>query len=61
MGARFGKWRAVIALGAGLVPIVEPEVLMDGDHALARCTEANEHVLRAVFDSSRFKALRSKE
>ena len=60
MGARFAKWRAVIAIGegrpsracidanahalaryaalcqeAGLVPIVEPEVLMDGDHSMA--------------------------
>ncbi|MGA7256449.1 MAG: class I fructose-bisphosphate aldolase, partial [Terracidiphilus sp.] len=64
LGARFAKWRAVIAIGekipsqgcieanaqalaryaalcqeAGLVPIVEPEVLMDGDHSLQRCFE----------------------
>ena len=63
MGARFAKWRAVIAdrreglpsrgcieanaqalaryaalcQEAGLVPIVEPEVLMDGAHTLERC------------------------
>jgi fructose-bisphosphate aldolase class I len=62
MGARFAKWRAVIALGsglpsrgcieanahalaryaalcqeAGLVPIVEPEVVMDGEHTLEQC------------------------
>jgi len=74
MGARFAKWRAVIALGeglpsrscieanahalaryaalcqeAGLVPIVEPEVLMDGDHALGVCQRATEAVLRSVF------------
>jgi fructose-bisphosphate aldolase class I len=74
MGARFAKWRAVIALGdgipsrgcieanaqalaryaalcqeAGLVPIVEPEVLMDGEHSLQSCREATEEVLRAVF------------
>ena len=74
MGARFAKWRAVIALGnglpsrgcidanaqalsryaalsqeAGLVPIVEPEVMMDGDHSLARCFEVTEEVLRTVF------------
>jgi fructose-bisphosphate aldolase class I len=61
MGARFAKWRAVIAVGengpsrgcveanaqalaryaalcqeAGLVPVVEPEVLMDGEHSLER-------------------------
>ena len=74
MGARFAKWRAVIALGegipsqavieanahtlaryaalcqeAGLVPIVEPEVLMDGEHTLERCGEVTESVLRMVF------------
>ena len=74
-GARFAKWRAVIAVGdglpspscieanahalaryaalcqeAGLVPVVEPEVLMDGGHSLARCCEITETVLRAVFE-----------
>ncbi len=75
MGARFAKWRAVIAIGdnipsrgcieananalaryaalcqeAGLVPIVEPEVLMDGEHTLERCSEVTEEVLRTVFN-----------
>ena len=75
MGARFAKWRAVIAIGdaipsqscieanahalaryaalcqeAGLVPIVEPEVLMDGEHTLERCREVTEEVLRTVFN-----------
>ena len=74
MGARFAKWRAVIALGdgipswgcieananalaryaslcqeVGLVPVVEPEVLMDGDHTLERCCDVTEEVLRTVF------------
>ena len=74
MGARFAKWRAVIALGPGipsqsciganahalaryaalcqeadLVPIVEPEVLMDGDHSLVTCLEVTEEVLRKTF------------
>jgi fructose-bisphosphate aldolase class I len=74
LGARFVKWRAVIAIGegipscsciranaqalaryaalcqeAGLVPIIEPEVLMDGDHILERCFEVTEEVLREVF------------
>ena len=74
MGARFAKWRAVIAIGAGIpsrgcieanahdlaryaalcqeagiVPVVEPEVLMDGDHTLARCSEVTEETLRTVF------------
>jgi fructose-bisphosphate aldolase class I len=35
---------------AGLVPIIEPEVVMDGDHTLARCCEVTEEVLHAVFD-----------
>jgi fructose-bisphosphate aldolase class I len=34
---------------AGLVPIVEPEVLMDGDHAIERCEEVTESILRLVF------------
>ena len=75
MGARFAKWRGVIALGdgipssgcitanahalaryaalcqeAGLVPIVEPEVLMVGEHSLERCRAATEDVLRSVFE-----------
>jgi len=75
MGARFAKWRAVIAIGDGLpsrggievnahalaryaalcqearlVPIVEPEVLTDGDHTLARCSEVSQRLLRAVFE-----------
>ncbi|MGO8753164.1 MAG: class I fructose-bisphosphate aldolase [Thermoguttaceae bacterium] len=75
MGARFAKWRAVIAVGdgipsrgcieanaqalaryaalcqeAGLVPVVEPEVLMDGDHTLDRCREVTGEVLRTVFN-----------
>jgi fructose-bisphosphate aldolase class I len=74
MGARFAKWRAVIAIGegipsrgciganaqalaryaalcqeAGLVPVVEPEVLMDGNHTLEQCFEITEKVLREVF------------
>ena len=35
---------------AGLVPIVEPEVLMDGDHSLERCFEVTEQVLHIVFE-----------
>jgi fructose-bisphosphate aldolase class I len=75
MGARFAKWRAVLAVGAGLpsrgcieanaqalaryaalcqeaglVPVVEPEVLMDGEHTLKRCCEVSEEVLRTVFN-----------
>jgi fructose-bisphosphate aldolase, class I len=32
-----------------IVPIVEPEVLMDGEHTIERCSEVTEEVLRAVF------------
>ncbi|MDQ6605085.1 MAG: fructose-bisphosphate aldolase class I [Actinomycetota bacterium] len=74
LGARFAKWRAVIALGdglpsryciaanahalgryaalcqeAGIVPIVEPEVLMDGGHPIDRSEAVTTAVLRAVF------------
>ena len=75
LGARFTKWRAVIAIDdsiptpycidvnahalgrfaalsqeTGLVPIVEPEVLMDGDHDINRCFEVTEATLRRVFE-----------
>jgi fructose-bisphosphate aldolase class I len=40
---------AAICQEGGLVPIVEPEVLMDGSHDLARCMEVTEQVLRSVF------------
>jgi len=40
---------AALCQEAGLVPIVEPEVLMDGDHPLGRCSEVTEQVLRSVF------------
>lgn len=40
---------AALAQEAGLVPIVEPEVLMDGDHTLARCAEVTEATLREVY------------
>jgi len=76
LGARFTKWRAVIALNAqlpnpaclsanaqalalfasfsqeaGLVPIVEPEVLMDGEHTLERCEQVTGETLTRVFDA----------
>ena len=43
--ARYGA----LCQEAGLVPIVEPEVLMDGDHTLERCFEVTEETLRTVF------------
>jgi fructose-bisphosphate aldolase class I len=42
---------AAICQAQGIVPIVEPEVLMDGDHALATCARVTEDVLHAVFDA----------
>lgn len=74
MGARFAKWRAVIAIDTdipsetclvanahalaryaalcqegGLVPIVEPEVLIDGNHSIERCFEVTAKTLQIVF------------
>jgi fructose-bisphosphate aldolase class I len=40
---------AALSQEAGLTPIVEPEVLMDGDHDITRCGEASEATLRSVF------------
>jgi fructose-bisphosphate aldolase class I len=40
---------AALCQEAGLVPVVEPEVLMEGDHSMERCRELTEEVLRAVF------------
>jgi fructose-bisphosphate aldolase class I len=74
-GARFAKWRAVIAIDgdrlpsryciqvnahalaryaalcqeAGIVPIVEPEVIMDGGHTIDRSEEVTSETLAAVF------------
>jgi fructose-bisphosphate aldolase class I len=41
---------AALCQEAGLVPVVEPEVLMDGADTLERCREITEKVLRAVFN-----------
>ena len=40
---------AAITQQSGLVPIVEPEVLMDGAHTIERCEEVTTAVLNAVF------------
>jgi fructose-bisphosphate aldolase class I len=40
---------AALSQEAGLVPIVEPEVLMDGDHDIDDCAEVSEEALRTVF------------
>ncbi len=74
LGARFAKWRAVIAIGEGMptnacieanmhalaryaalcqeadiVPIVEPEVLIDGDHTIEQCRAATAEVWQQLF------------
>ena len=41
---------AALCQEAGLVPIVEPEVLMTGAHGIERCLAATQAVLRAVFE-----------
>jgi fructose-bisphosphate aldolase class I len=40
---------AALSQEAGLVPVVEPEVLMDGDHGIAQCEDVMGRVLNAVF------------
>jgi fructose-bisphosphate aldolase class I len=40
---------AALCVEQGLVPIVEPEVLMDGDHPIGTCDEATTRTLRRVF------------
>jgi fructose-bisphosphate aldolase class I len=42
---------AAICQQQGLVPIVEPEVLIDGEHSLERCEDVTTEVLHAVFDA----------
>lgn len=40
---------AALCQEAGIVPIVEPEVIMDGSHTLERCFEVTEKTLHALF------------
>lgn len=42
---------AALCQEAGLVPMVEPEVLMDGNHDIESCYEVTEVVLRSLFDA----------
>jgi fructose-bisphosphate aldolase class I len=56
MGALFTKWRAIIDIDIekkipsnNLVPIVEPEVLMDGNHSIDSCFEITKKTLSKVF------------
>jgi fructose-bisphosphate aldolase, class I len=42
---------AALSQEAGLAPIVEPEVLMDGSHTIARCEEVTGVTLKSVFDA----------
>jgi fructose-bisphosphate aldolase class I len=42
---------AALCQDQGLVPIVEPEVLMDGDHTIATAASVSEEVLHTVFDA----------
>ena len=45
-----GRYAAICQTN-GLVPIVEPEVLMDGDHTIERCEEVTEWTLNAVYQA----------
>lgn len=40
---------AAVCQELGIVPIVEPEILMDGDHEIERCADVTQAVLHAVF------------
>ena len=40
---------AALSQEAGLVPIVEPEVLMDGEHSIEKCFEITEQALKQVY------------
>ena len=76
LGARFTKWRAVIAIGdhtpshtcvetnarglalfaalsqeAGLVPVIEPEILLDGSHTIEHCERVANVTLKCVFEA----------
>lgn len=42
---------AALSQEAGMVPIVEPEVLMEGSHSIARCEEVTTEVLKSVFNA----------
>jgi len=42
---------AALCQANGIVPIVEPEILIDGEHTIERCSEVSENVLHAVFHS----------
>ena len=42
---------AAICQSVGIVPIVEPEVLIDGDHSIDRCFEVIERVQQAVYNA----------
>ncbi|NMF66822.1 class I fructose-bisphosphate aldolase [Brasilonema octagenarum] len=44
---------AALCQEGGLVPIVEPEVLIDGDHTIERCYELTDQTLQAVFTQLR--------
>jgi fructose-bisphosphate aldolase class I len=86
LGARFAKWRSVIAIAGplpstacivanaealaryaslcqeqGLVPIVEPEVLMTGNHSIERCEQVTGDVLHEVFEALREEDVRLEE
>ena len=48
---------AALAQDQGIVPIVEPEVLMDGGHTLERCEEVTDLVLAIVFQQLRLQRI----
>src|SRR5882672_2799325 len=52
---------AALCQEGGLVPIVEPEVLMDGDHSIERSYDVTSQTLRTVFDELADQGVRFEE
>lgn len=50
-GAEMLARYAACCQSVGIVPIVEPEVLMDGEHSIDHCAEASEMVLHELFNA----------
>jgi fructose-bisphosphate aldolase class I len=48
---------AALCQDEGIVPIVEPEVLMDGDHDIDRCVETTEWVLKTTFEQLYYQSV----
>ncbi len=52
---------AALSQEAGLVPIIEPEVLMDGEHDIESSADVTGHVLQSVFEELHVQRIRLEE